>query len=67
MSSTNHNSSAKAILYAFIANLGIAIAKLGAAFYTGSGSLLAESIHFMEILQLLFGLMCISALWVIPV
>ena len=45
MSSTNHNSSAKAILYAFIANLGIAIAKLGAAFYTGSGSLLAESIH----------------------
>ena len=50
MSSTNHNSSAKAILYAFIANLGIAIAKLGAAFYTGSGSLLAESIHFMEIL-----------------
>ena len=45
MSSTNHNSSAKAILYAFIANLGIAIAKLGAAFYTGSSSLLAESIH----------------------
>ena len=25
--------------------MGIAIAKLGAAFYTGSGSLLAESIH----------------------
>ena len=45
MSSTNHNSSAKAILYAFIANLGIAIAKLGAAFYTGSSSFLAESIH----------------------
>ena len=45
MSSTNHNSSAKAILYAFIANLGIAIANLGAACYTGSGSLLSESIH----------------------
>jgi len=45
MSSTNHGSSAKAILYAFLANLGIAIAKLGAAFYTGSGSLLAEAIH----------------------
>jgi len=45
MDSTNHNSSVKAILYAFIANLGLAIAKLGAAFYTGSGSLLAEAIH----------------------
>ena len=45
MSSTNHGSSAKVILYAFLANLGIAIAKLGAAFYTGSGSLLAEAIH----------------------
>jgi len=38
-------SSARAILYAFIANLGIAIAKLGAALYTGSGSMLAEAIH----------------------
>ncbi|MEO8306456.1 MAG: cation diffusion facilitator family transporter [Pseudomonadota bacterium] len=38
-------SSAKAILYAFIANLGIALAKLAAAIYTNSGSMLAESIH----------------------
>ncbi|WP_411727373.1 cation diffusion facilitator family transporter [Methyloglobulus sp.] len=34
-----------AILYAFGANLGIAAAKTGAAFWTGSGSLLAEAIH----------------------
>ena len=40
-----HESSAKAILYAFLANLGIALAKLGAAIYTHSGSMLAESIH----------------------
>ncbi len=37
--------STKAILYAFIANLGIAAAKSGAAVWTGSGSLLAEAIH----------------------
>jgi cation diffusion facilitator family transporter len=41
----SHSSSAKAILYAFVANLGIALAKLGAAIYTHSGSMLAESIH----------------------
>jgi len=35
----------KAILYAFFANLGIAIAKLAAALYTGSSSMMAESIH----------------------
>jgi len=35
----------KAILYAFFANLGIAIAKLVAYVYTGSSSMLAESIH----------------------
>jgi cation diffusion facilitator family transporter len=40
-----HGSSARAILYAFIANLGIALAKLAAAFYTKSGSMMAESIH----------------------
>lgn len=34
-----------AVLYAFSANLGIALAKTGAAFWTGSGSLLAEAIH----------------------
>jgi len=38
-------SSARAILYAFLANLGIALSKLWAALYTGSGSMLAESIH----------------------
>jgi cation diffusion facilitator family transporter len=42
---SDHGSSAKAILYAFVANLGIALAKLGAALYTHSGSMLAESIH----------------------
>jgi cation diffusion facilitator family transporter len=41
----DHGSSAKAILYAFVANLGIALAKLGASIYTNSGSMLAESIH----------------------
>ena len=34
-----------AILYAFAANLGIAAAKTGAAFWTGSSSLLAEAIY----------------------
>jgi cation diffusion facilitator family transporter len=38
-------SSAKAILYAFVANLGIALAKLAASIYTNSGSMLAEAIH----------------------
>jgi cation diffusion facilitator family transporter len=42
---SDHGSSAAAILYAFIANLGIALAKLGAAIYTHSGSMLAEAIH----------------------
>ncbi len=40
-----HSNSLKAIFYAFSANLGIALAKTGAAFWTGSGSLLAEAIH----------------------
>jgi len=35
----------KAILYAFCANLGIAICKSGAAAYTGSSSMLAQAIH----------------------
>ena len=39
------NNSTKAILYAFSANFGIALAKTGAAFWTGSGSMLAEAIH----------------------
>jgi cation diffusion facilitator family transporter len=38
-------SSARAILYAFCANLGIALAKLAASIYTHSGSMLAEAIH----------------------
>ena len=42
-----HGSSVKAILYAFLANLGISIAKGIGAFYTGSGSMLAESVHSM--------------------
>ena len=41
----SHDSSSKAILYAFLANLGIALSKLGAAIYTHSGSMLAEAIH----------------------
>ena len=40
-----HGSSAKAILYAFLANLFIALTKSGAAIYTHSGSMLAEAIH----------------------
>lgn len=41
----SHSNSTKAVLYAFSANLGIALAKSGAAFWTGSGSMLAEAIH----------------------
>jgi cation diffusion facilitator family transporter len=41
----DHGSSTKAILYAFLANLGIAITKTGAAVYTNSGSMVAEAIH----------------------
>jgi cation diffusion facilitator family transporter len=37
--------SVKAILYAFLANLGIALAKSWGAWFTGSGSMLAEAIH----------------------
>ena len=45
MASSSHNSTARAILYAFIANFGIALAKSWAAWLTGSGSMLAEAIH----------------------
>lgn len=41
----SHGSSTKAIMYALVANGGIAIAKSAAAIYTGSGSMLAEAIH----------------------
>jgi cation diffusion facilitator family transporter len=43
--SSDHGSPAKAILYAFIANFGIAVTKGAAAIYTNSGSMLAEAIH----------------------
>ncbi len=43
--SSGHDASFKAILYAFFANLGLAIAKTAAAVYTGSGSMMAEAIH----------------------
>jgi cation diffusion facilitator family transporter len=42
---SEHGSSVKAILYAFLANLFIAITKSAAAAYTHSGSMLAEAIH----------------------
>ena len=45
MVGTSHDSTVRAILYAFIANFGIAIAKTWAALITGSGSMLAEAIH----------------------
>jgi len=41
--STNQN--VKSILYALVANFLVAIAKLVAAIFTGSGSMMAESIH----------------------
>lgn len=40
-----NSASFKAILYAFFANLGLAIAKTAASIYTGSGSMMAEAIH----------------------
>ena len=45
MASSSHASTARAILYAFLANSGIALAKTWAAWLTGSGSMLAEAIH----------------------
>jgi cation diffusion facilitator family transporter len=45
MAASSHNSTARAILYAFLANFGIALAKSWAAWLTGSGSMLAEAIH----------------------
>lgn len=43
--SHGNGGSTKAIFYALGANFGIAVSKYGAAFWTGSGSLLAEAIH----------------------
>lgn len=45
MTATSQESTARAILYAFLANLGIALSKSWAAWLTGSGSMLAEAIH----------------------
>ncbi len=42
---STQNTSVKSILFALLANLGIAIIKTIAAVITGSGSMLAESIH----------------------
>lgn len=42
---SNQNASIKSILFALLANLGIAITKTVAAVLTGSGAMLAESIH----------------------
>jgi cation diffusion facilitator family transporter len=45
MASASHGSTARAILYALLANGGIALVKTWAAWLTGSGSMLAEAIH----------------------
>ena len=42
---SHENASVKSILFALLANLGIAITKTAAAVITGSGAMLAESIH----------------------
>ena len=42
---SHQSSSVKSIIFALLANLGIAITKTIAAIITGSGAMLAESIH----------------------
>lgn len=42
---SNQNASSKSILFALLANLGIAVTKTIAAVITGSGAMMAESIH----------------------
>jgi len=42
---SHQDASVKSILFALLANLGIAITKTAAAIVTGSGAMLAESIH----------------------
>ncbi|KIF83091.1 cation diffusion facilitator family transporter [Noviherbaspirillum autotrophicum] len=46
--SSHSEGSTKAIFYALGANGGIAVAKFGAALYTGSGAMLAEAIHSLS-------------------
>lgn len=43
--SEGQGSPSRAIFYALLANLGIAVTKTGAAVYTNSGSMVAEAIH----------------------
>jgi cation diffusion facilitator family transporter len=45
MANSSHGGTARAILYAFLANGGIALAKTWGAIVTGSGSMMAEAIH----------------------
>ena len=45
MHNMSGHSSIKAIIYALLANFGIALGKTGAAIITSSGSMLAEAIH----------------------
>lgn len=42
---SSQNASVKSILFALLANFGIAVTKTAAAIITGSGSMLAEAIH----------------------
>lgn len=42
---SHQDTSTKSILFALLANFGIAITKTAAAIITGSGAMLAESIH----------------------
>jgi len=57
---TTNSDSIRSIFYALFANLSIAVAKAAAAFWTGSGAMLAEAIHSLadscNQLLLLFGI-----------
>jgi divalent metal cation (Fe/Co/Zn/Cd) transporter len=46
---SQQNASIKSILFALLANMGIAITKTAAAILTGSGAMLAESIHSINL------------------
>lgn len=57
---TTNSDSIRSIFYALFANLSIAVAKAAAAFWTGSGAMMAEAIHSLadscNQLLLLFGI-----------